>query len=189
MKSRQCVSCIQDFLLIPKVLFNLSMMVLIQVFRKSVPRAVAGENVGILLRGIKREFVERGMYLGSPGQLRQSDRFSARLYILTRAEGGRSKPLCSGFISVAHVDTWTMAAMVRLRGGEREMAMPGDLIDSAEILLRRPMVLAPGQRFVIRDNLQTIVSGVVTELLPMLEKHDIAGFNSMPTKPYSIDRK
>ena len=158
----------------------------LQVFRKSVPRAVAGENVGILLRGVKRELVDRGMYLGSPGQLRQSDRFSARLYVLTKSEGGRSKPLTTGYINMAHVDTWTMAACLRLPD-DRAMAMPGDLLDSAEVVLRRPMVLVPGQRFVIRENQQTTVSGVVTELLPPLQQHDITGFNYVPSKPHVIE--
>jgi elongation factor Tu len=139
-----------------------------------------------LLRGVKRELVDRGMYLSTPGRLRQSDRFVSRLYILTRAEGGRSKPLTTGYINMAHVDTWTMAACLRLPK-DQEMAMPGDILDSAEVLLRRPMVLVPGQRFVIRDNQQTTVSGVVTELLPPMEKHDIAGFNFMPTKPHVIE--
>jgi len=158
----------------------------LQVFRKSVSHAVAGDNVGVLLRGVKRELVDRGMYLGSPGRLLMSDRFVARLYVLTRAEGGRSKPFTSGYINMAHIDTWTMAACIRL-AEDRAMAMPGDLIDSAQVLLRRPMVLAPGQRFVIRENQQTTVSGVVTELLPPLERYDIPGFNLAPSKPQVIE--
>lgn len=151
-----------------------------------MPRAIAGDNVGVLLRGVKLELIDRGMYVGTPGQLRQSDRFNARLYVLTRAEGGRSKPLTTGYINMAHIDTWTMAACIRLPE-DRAMAMPGDLLDSVEVLLRRPMVLVPGQRFVIRENQQTTVSGIVTELLPALESHDITGFNCMPAKPHAIE--
>lgn len=147
-----------------------------QVFRKSVPHAAAGDNVGVLLRGVKRDLVERGMYLAAPGRLQQSDRFTARLYVLTRAEGGRSKPLTSGYIAMAHVDTWSMAACIRLQstdpGGQTPqdsdkmapaaMAMPGDLVDNAEIVLRIPMVLSPGQRFVVRDNQQVVMLSVIT---------------------------
>jgi elongation factor Tu len=156
----------------------------IQVFHKSVPRAIAGENVGILLRGIKREFVDRGMFLAPPGRLHQSNRFTARLYVLTHAEGGRSKPLTSGYINMAHVDTWTMAACVRL--SDRPMAMPGDLVDSAEVLLRKPMVLRQGQRFVVRDNQRTTISGVVIELLTPSQE-EITGFNFVASRPYTLE--
>ena len=153
-----------------------------QVFRQSVPSAIAGDNVGVLLRGIKREYVDRGMFLGAPGQLRQSNCFTARLYVLTRAEGGRSKPLTTGYINMAHIDTWTMAACVNLPS-DRQMAMPGDLLDSIEIVLRKPMVLNEGQRFVIRENQQTTLSGIVTEILPQTDK-EIAGFNYVPKQSY-----
>jgi len=161
-----------------------SWCILKQVFCKSVPRAVAGDNMGALLRGVKREFVERGMFLGVPGQLKQSDHIAARLYILTKAEGGRSKPITSGFADMAHVATWTMAA--RIEFNDRPMTMPGDLVDRAELILRKPMVVREGLRFVIRERGSTVISGVITEVLPDsgLEIH---GFNYIPSKRMVIE--
>jgi len=155
-----------------------------QVFCKSVPRAVAGENMGVLLRGVKREFVDRGMFLGVLGKLKQSDHFAARLYVLTKAEGGREKPITSGFANLAHVATWTMAARVEL--GDRPMAMPGELLDRVELILRKPMVLHEGLRFVIRDHGYTIISGIITEVLPD-SGVEIRGFNYLPPKRMIIE--
>ena len=153
-------------------------------FCKSVPRAVAGDNVGILLRGVKREFVDRGMYLGVPGQLKQSDHLATRLYMLSRDEGGRTKPITTGYSNVAYVETWTMAARVEL--GDRPMVMPGELVDRAELILRRPMVIREGQRFVIREYRNTIVSGVITEVLSESGR-EIRGFNYLPTRPMTME--
>jgi len=155
-----------------------------QVFCKSVPRAEAGDNVGVLLRGIKREFVDRGMFLSPPGHLQQSDHFAARLYMLTEAEGGRAKPITTGFSNLAYVETWTMAARIEL--GDRAMVMPGELLDRAELILQKPMVIRKGQRFVVREFRRTAVSGVITELLANSER-EIVGFNRVVTKPMKIE--
>ena len=153
-------------------------------FCKSVPRAEAGDNVGVLLRGIKREFVDRGMYLSPLGQLQQSNHFAARLYVLTDAEGGRAKPITTGFSNLAYVETWTMAARVEL--GDRAMVMPGELLDRAELILRKPMVIREGQRFMIRECRHTVVSGIITELLAKSER-EIVGFNRVLTRPMKIE--
>jgi len=165
-------------------LIQVCVLVDIQVFCKSVSRAVAGDNIGVLLRGVKREFVDRGMYLGAPGQLCQSDHFAARLYMPTSAEGGRGRPITSGFANVAHVETWTMAALVEL--GDRPMVMPGELVDRAELILRKPMVVREGQRFVVREGRRTVLSGVITELLAKCER-EIRGFNYIPAKRMAIE--
>ena len=146
----------------------------VQVFCKSVPRAVAGDNMGVLLRGVKREFVDRGMFLGPIGQLKQSNHFAARLYVLSKAEGGRDKPIMSGFSNLAHMATWTMSARIDL--GDRPMAMPGELLDRAEVMLRKPMVIHEGLRFVLRAGGQTMISGIITEVLPE-SGVEIRGFN------------
>lgn len=159
-----------------------------QVFGKSVTRAEAGDNVGVLLRGVKREFVERGMFLGVPGQLHQSDHFAARIYMLTSAEGGRDKPITSGFTNVAYVTTWTMPAMIEFEG--RPMLMPGELIDHVEMLLRKPMVFREGQRFVVREKIRdrhaTIISGIVTKPLPDSGRV-IHGFNYIIPKRMVVE--
>ena len=149
-----------------------------------MPRAVAGDNVGVLLRGVKREFVDRGMYVTVPGQLHQSDHFAARLYMLTPEEGGRPKPITTGFANLAYVDTWTMAARIDL--GDQPMVMPGDLVDRAEFILCRPMVIREGQRFFIRESRHTVISGVITEVLAESGK-EIRGFNYAPRKAMTIE--
>lgn len=149
-----------------------------------MPQAVAGDNVGVLLRGVKREFVDRGMYLGVPGQLQQSDHCTARLYVLSPAEGGRTKPITTGFANLAYVETWTMAARVEL--GDRPMVMPGELVDRAELILRKPMVIREGQRFVIRESRQTVVTGIITELLANSGR-EIQGFNYVPSKTMTVE--
>ena len=155
-----------------------------QVFCKSVPRAVAGDNMGVLLRGVKREFVDRGMFLGVQGKLKQSDHCAARLYVLTSAEGGRDRPITTGFANMAHVATWTMAARIEL--GDRPMAMPGELVDRAELILRKPMVIGEGLRFVIRDGGRTVISGMITEVLSD-SGVEISGFNYLRPKRMVIE--
>lgn len=149
-----------------------------------MPRSVAGENVGVLLRGVKREFVDRGMFLGAPGHLKQSDHFAGRFYMLTAAEGGRTRPITTGFASVAYVSTWTIPA--RLELGDRPMVMPGELIDHAEFILQKPMVLCEGLRFFIRERGHTIISGVITEVLPESGR-EILGFNRVVPKRMVVE--
>ena len=149
-----------------------------------MPRAVAGDNVGVLLRGVKREFIDRGMYLGAPGKLKQSDHFAARLYMLSSAEGGRSKPVLSGFSNLAYISTWTLAARIEL--GDLPMVMPGELVDRAELILRKPMVICEGQRFVIREGRRTVISGIITELLSESGR-EIRGFNYLPSKRMTVE--
>ena len=156
----------------------------IQVFRKSVESAKAGDHVGVLLRGIKKEFIERGMYLCKPGSFSQNDHFEAHLYIRTRAEGGRAKPITTQYINQMYSDTWDIACCVNLLD-ETSMAMPGDNC-VANVMLRKPMVVNVGTRFMIRENQFTSITGVVTKLLPTNEKK-IYGFNFDRPKSMKIE--
>ena len=146
----------------------------IQVFQKSVQAVHAGENCGVLLRGIRNEIVERGMALAEPGSVQIHNHFEANLYIRTRQEGGRKKPITTKYINQMFLDTWSAACCVMLPEG-MSMAMPGDTI-TATVILRKSMVLQEGQKFVIRDNEYTSMTGVISKILPDNDLQ-IKGFN------------
>ena len=136
--------------------------------------AKAGDNVGILLRNIKPEFVQRGMFICQPDSLQQNDSFEVQLYVLLKSEGGRSKPLTNNYIQMMYSNTWNISCCVKIPD-DKTMIMPGDA-SSASIVLRKPMVIREGQRFTIRENHITTVTGVVTKALPNTEEK-IVGFN------------
>ncbi|KAJ6654366.1 hypothetical protein lerEdw1_006959 [Lerista edwardsae] len=120
----------------------------VEMFHKQLDRAEAGDNLGALVRGLKREDVRRGM-----------------VYVLSKEEGGRHKPFVSNFTPVMFSLTWDMACRVELPEG-KELVMPGE--DTAiTLVLRQPMVLEEGQRFTLRDGHKTIGTGVVTKTLPL----------------------
>ena len=104
--------------------------------------------------------------------------------MLSSDEGGREKPITTGFSELAYIATWTLAARIEL--GDRPMAMPGELIDRAELIVRKPMVIREGQRFVIRQKGRTIISGVITEVLGESGR-DIRGFNYVPTRRMVVE--
>ncbi|KAK3732535.1 hypothetical protein RRG08_030735 [Elysia crispata] len=146
----------------------------IQVFGKSVKECYAGDNVGVLLRGVKNATLQRGMILGPPGTLSQCNAFRAQLYLLTKQEGGRPRPITTNYIQMMYSNTWNISACVRLPEGTT-MLMPGEAIQT-EVLLRLPMVLGTGQRFTIRENNLTTITGLVTEILPPSDLK-VKGFN------------
>lgn len=156
----------------------------IQVFKKSVASCRAGENVGILARGVRADVVERGMLLSKPNTLTQTDYVEAQIYVLTKAEGGRSKPLMHNYTQIMFSATWNLAASIRLED-DSPMVMPGDTT-KVKILLRKAMVLREGQKFTIRENELTTISGIVTQVLPM-SGVEISGFNVLPQKPMKIE--
>ncbi|XP_030330581.1 elongation factor Tu, mitochondrial [Strigops habroptila] len=136
----------------------------IEMFHKSLARAEAGDNLGALLRGLRREDVRRGMVLGQPGSMRVHRKLQAQVYILSPQEGGRHKPFAAHYTPVMFSHTWDIACRVLLPP-DKELVLPGE--DAAlTLLLRQPMVLEPGQRFTLRDGSRTIGTGVVTQPLP-----------------------
>ncbi|XP_061446869.1 elongation factor Tu, mitochondrial isoform X3 [Rhineura floridana] len=139
----------------------------IEMFHKQLDRAEAGDNVGALVRGLKREDVRRGMVMCKPGSIHPHQKVEAQVYVLSKEEGGRHKPFVSNFTPVMFSLTWDMACRVDLPAG-KEMVMPGE--DASFVLvLRQPMVLEEGQRFTLRDGNKTIGTGVVTKTLPLTE--------------------
>ncbi|KAM9149422.1 elongation factor Tu, mitochondrial [Pangshura tecta] len=137
----------------------------IEMFHQNLERAEAGDNLGALVRGLKREDVRRGMVMCKPGSIKPYQKIEAQVYILSKEEGGRHKPFVTNYMPVMFSFTWDMACRTILPPG-KEMVMPGE--DTAlTFTLRQPMVLEEGQRFTLRDGNRTIGTGVVTKTLEM----------------------
>ncbi|XP_064620655.1 elongation factor Tu, mitochondrial-like [Lineus longissimus] len=156
----------------------------LQVFKKSVPTCKAGDNVGVLLRGVRPEAIERGMFVGIPGSFQQCNSFEAQIYVITKQEGGRSKPITDNYIQMMYCNLWNVAACLKLPKAN-SMVMPGDAA-SVQFLLRKPMVFDVGQRFTVRENQHTTLTGVVTKILGH-NKEIIKGFNFEHAKSMKIE--
>ena len=135
----------------------------IEMFRKILDHGVAGDNVGILLRGIKKDDVERGQVLCKPGSIKPHRKYKAEAYILTKEEGGRHTPFFSGYRPQFYFRTTDVTGIIVLPEGT-EMVMPGDNI-SCVIELITTIAMDPGLRFAIREGGRTVGAGVVTEII------------------------
>lgn len=147
----------------------------IEMFKKSLDRAEAGDQLGILLRGVKREEVRRGMSLAKPGTGKLNNHFQANVYLLTKEEGGRDKPLTKKFQTIMYSKTWDMPTRINFPNEEEDdsrLIMPGENA-TINITLHKSMMLEKGQRFQIRDSMQTIGSGVIIDLLPTKSAKEI----------------
>ncbi|XP_069341982.1 elongation factor Tu, mitochondrial isoform X2 [Eulemur rufifrons] len=140
----------------------------IEMFHKSLERAEAGDNLGALVRGLKREDLRRGLVMVKPGSIQPHQKVEAQVYILTKEEGGRHKPFVSHFMPVMFSLTWDMACRIILPPG-KELAMPGEDL-KLSLILRQPMILEKGQRFTLRDGNRTIGTGLVTDTSAMTEE-------------------
>ena len=135
----------------------------VEMFQKTLDLGQAGDNVGCLLRGLKREDVERGQVLAKPGSIKPHTKFKAEAYILKKEEGGRHKPFFSGYRPQFYFRTTDVTGSVTLPEGV-EMAMPGDRI-SLEVTLHQPIAMEKQVRFAIREGGKTVGSGVVSEVI------------------------
>ena len=135
----------------------------IEMFRKLLDKATAGDNVGVLLRGIKKEEVERGMVLAKPGSITPHTHFKAEVYVLSKEEGGRHTPFFTNYRPQFYFRTTDVTGTVTLAPGV-EMVMPGDNV-SVEIKVISPVAMERGQRFAIREGGRTIGAGRVTEVI------------------------
>ncbi|XP_077839854.1 elongation factor Tu, mitochondrial isoform X1 [Macaca mulatta] len=140
----------------------------IEMFHKNLERAEAGDNLGALVRGLKREDLRRGLVMVKPGSIKPHQKVEAQVYILSKEEGGRHKPFVSHFMPIMFSLTWDMACRVILPP-EKELAMPGEDL-KFNLILRQPMILEKGQRFTLRDGNRTIGTGLVTDTLAMTEE-------------------
>jgi elongation factor Tu len=135
----------------------------IEMFRKVMDEAQAGDNVGILLRGIEKENIERGQVICAPGSIQPHKKFKAQVYILTKEEGGRHTPFFNGYRPQFYVRTTDVTGDVKLKAGV-EMVMPGDNVEM-DVELLMPVALEKGVRFAIREGGHTVGAGVVTEIV------------------------
>src|SRR5678816_2518775 len=134
----------------------------IEMFRKLLDKASAGDNVGVLLRGTKKEEVERGMVLAKPGSITPHTKFKAEVYVLSKDEGGRHTPFFNNYRPQFYFRTSDVTGTVALPQGV-EMVMPGDNV-SVTISLIAPVAMEKGQRFAIREGGRTIGAGRVSEV-------------------------
>ena len=135
----------------------------VEMFRKILDEGQAGDNVGCLLRGTKREEIERGQVLCKPGSITPHTRFKAEVYVLKKEEGGRHTPFFTGYRPQFYFRTTDVTGVARLPEGT-EMVMPGDNVQM-DIELIQPIAMDQGLRFAIREGGRTVGSGVVTEVI------------------------
>ena len=135
----------------------------VEMFRKLLDEGEAGDNIGVLLRGTKREDVERGQVLAKPGSITPHTKFAAEVYVLTKEEGGRHTPFFNGYRPQFYFRTTDVTGDIKLPEGV-EMVMPGDNIDM-EIKLITPIAIEQGLRFAIREGGRTVGSGVVAKVI------------------------
>ena len=135
----------------------------VEMFRKILDQAEAGDNIGALLRGIQRSEVERGQVLAKPGTIHPHTKFKAQVYVLTKEEGGRHTPFFNGYRPQFYFRTTDVTGVIELAAGT-EMVMPGDNVDMT-IELITPIAIEKGLRFAIREGGRTVGSGVVAEVI------------------------
>ncbi len=135
----------------------------VEMFRKTLNEGQAGDNVGLLLRGVKKEEIERGMVIAKPGTITPHKKFKCKVYILTKDEGGRHSPFFNGYKPQFYFRTTDVTGVCTLPEG-REMVMPGDSVELAVELIS-PIAMDKDLRFAIREGGRTVGSGVVTQII------------------------
>ena len=135
----------------------------VEMFRKLLDQGQAGDNVGILLRGTKKDEIERGQVLAAPGSIQPHTKFKCEVYILTKEEGGRHTPFFNGYRPQFYFRTTDVTGSVTLPDG-RDMVMPGDNV-SMDVVLIQPIAMEKELRFAIREGGRTVGAGVVTEVI------------------------
>lgn len=136
----------------------------IEMFRKLLDQGQAGDNVGLLLRGVDKEEIERGMVIAKPGSITPHSKFNAQVYVLKKEEGGRHTPFFSGYRPQFYFRTTDVTGNLNLPEGT-EMVMPGDNLDNISVELIAPIAMEEGLRFAIREGGRTVGAGVVTKIV------------------------
>ncbi len=135
----------------------------VEMFQKTLDQGMAGDNVGVLLRGIRKEDVQRGQVLAKPGSIKPHSKFECQVYVLSKEEGGRHTPFFSGYRPQFYFRTTDVTGESSLLGGA-EMCMPGDNVNM-QVTLGKPIAMVENVRFAIREGGKTVGSGVVTKIL------------------------
>ena len=136
----------------------------VEMFNKTLDQGQAGDNVGILLRGVEKGDIERGQVVCKPGSIKPHTKFKGQVYVLTKEEGGRHTPFFSGYRPQYYFRTTDVTGSLKLLGGA-EMCMPGDNVEIEVDLGDKPVAMEPGLRFAIREGGRTIGSGTVTTII------------------------
>jgi elongation factor Tu len=135
----------------------------VEMFNKSLDEGMAGDNVGLLLRGTKKDEIQRGQVLAAPGSINPHTKFECEVYVLSKEEGGRHTPFFSGYRPQFYFRTTDVTGAANLLGGA-EMCMPGDNV-KLEVELGKPIAMQDNSRFAIREGGRTVGSGVVTKII------------------------
>ena len=135
----------------------------VEMFRKLLDQAEAGDNIGALLRGVDRTEIERGQVLAKPGTIHPHTKFKAEVYVLTKEEGGRHTPFFNGYRPQFYFRTTDVTGVIELPAGT-EMVMPGDNV-TMTIELITPIAIEEGLRFAIREGGRTVGSGIVSDII------------------------
>jgi elongation factor Tu len=135
----------------------------VEMFNKTLDTGQAGDNVGLLLRGVEKEELERGQVLAKPGSILPHTKFNAQVYVLSKEEGGRHSPFFSGYRPQFYFRTTDVTGALKLLGGA-EMCMPGDNVE-LEVELGKPVAMEEGVRFAVREGGRTVGSGVVIKVV------------------------
>jgi len=135
----------------------------VEQFQKTLSEGIAGDNIGVLLRGVDKDDLERGQVLAAPGSITPHTQFQAEIYVLTKEEGGRHTPFFSGYRPQFYFRTTDVTGTMKLLGGA-EMVMPGDNV-TIEVELQAPIAMEEKLRFAVREGGRTVGSGVVTKVI------------------------
>ncbi|HEY9869171.1 MAG TPA: EF-Tu/IF-2/RF-3 family GTPase, partial [Candidatus Obscuribacterales bacterium] len=135
----------------------------VEMYQKTLDEGIAGDNVGLLLRGIDKTQVERGQVIAKPGSIKPHTKFKAEVYVLSKEEGGRHTPFFPGYRPQFYIRTTDVTGSIQLPPGV-EMVMPGDNVNM-EVELIQPVAVEQGMRFAIREGGRTVGAGVVSDIL------------------------
>jgi elongation factor Tu len=133
----------------------------VEMFRKMLEQGQAGDNVGLLMRGVDKTEIQRGQVLAKPGSIKPHTKFTANVYVLTKEEGGRHTPFFSGYRPQFYIRTTDVTGSIKFEG---QMVMPGDNV-VMEVELISPVAIEEGMRFAIREGGRTVGAGVVDKIL------------------------
>ena len=137
----------------------------IEMFNKQLDSGMAGDNAGVLLRGISKDDVQRGQVLSKPKSVTPHTEFEGIMYILTKEEGGRHTPILNGYKPQFYIRTTDVTGTMTFVDTAKQMVLPGDVDIPMKIVLEKPIAIEDGMRFAIREGGRTIGSGVVTKII------------------------
>jgi len=136
----------------------------IEMFNKQLDRGEAGDNAGVLLRGINKDQVQRGQVLAKPKTITPHTEFEAQMYVLTKEEGGRHTPILAGYKPQFYIRTTDVTGTINFTDSSKQMVLPGDVDVAIKVSLEKPVAIEDGMKFAIREGGRTIGAGVVTKI-------------------------